>query len=112
MKKLVLLTFALFLAVLANAQEKKEVVFSTKPEIECQNCVKRIKDNIRFEKGVKAINPDLKTKLVTVQYDSEKTDVEKLQKAFKKIGYEATVVVTEEKNGVKMDENPSKDGTK
>ena len=92
MKKLVLLTFALFLAVLTQAQAIKEVVFTTEPEIECQNCVKKIKDNLRFEKGVKAINPDLSTKLVTIQYDSEKTDVENLIKAFAKIKYKATVV--------------------
>ena len=92
MKKLILLTFALFLAVLTQAQAIKEVVFTTEPEIECQNCVKKIKDNLRFEKGVKAINPDLNTKLVTIQYDSEKTDVENLIKAFAKIKYKATVV--------------------
>ena len=92
MKKLFLLTFALFLAVLTQAQTKKEVVFSTEPEIECQNCVKKIKDNLRFEKGVKAINPDLNTKLVTIQYDSEKTNPENLIKAFAKINYKATVV--------------------
>ena len=92
MKKLFLLTFALFLAVLTQAQTMKEVVFSTEPEIECQNCVKKIKDNLRFEKGVKAINPDLNTKLVTIQYDSEKTNPENLIKAFARIKYKATVV--------------------
>ena len=112
MKKLVLLVFAAFLAVLANAQTKKEVVFSTEPEIHCESCINKIKNNIRFEKGVKAINPDLNTKLVTIQYDSEKTDVEKLQKAFQKIGYKAIVVVPEEKKGVETDENPSNDKTK
>ena len=92
MKKLVLLTFALVFAVLAQAQTKKEVVFKTEPKIDCQHCVDKIKNNIRFEKGVKAINPDLKTQLVTIQYDSEKTDVEKLIKAFAKINYKAIVV--------------------
>ena len=92
MKKLILLTFALFLAVLTQAQSVKEVVFSTEPDIHCESCVKKIKDNLRFEKGVKAINPDLKTKLVTVQYDSEKTNPENLIKAFAKIKYKATVV--------------------
>ena len=92
MKKLFLLTFALFLAVLTQAQTKKEVVFSTEPEIECQSCVKKIKDNLRFEKGVKAINPDLNTKLVTLQYDSEKTYPENMIKAFAKINYKAAVV--------------------
>ena len=92
MKKLILLTFAMFFAVLLQAQTIKEVVFTTEPQIDCQHCVKIIKENIRFEKGVKAINPDLNTKLVTIQYDSEKTDVEKLIKAFAKIKYKATVV--------------------
>ena len=92
MKKLVLLALALFLAVLVQAQNVKEAVFTTEPEIECQNCVNKIKNNLRFEKGVKAINPDLDTKLVTIQYDSEKTDPEKLIKAFAKIKYKATVV--------------------
>ena len=92
MKKLILLTVALFFAVVLQAQTIKEVVFTTEPEIECNNCVKRIKDNLRFEKGVKAINPDLKTKLVTIQYDSEKTNPENLIKAFAKIKYTAVVV--------------------
>ena len=92
MKKLILLTFAMFFAVLLQAQTIKEVVFTTEPQIDCQHCVKTIKENIRFEKGVKSINPDLNTKLVTIQYDSEKTDVEKLIKAFAKIKYKAIVV--------------------
>jgi copper chaperone CopZ len=107
MKKLILLAFVLFLAVVSQAQSIKEVVYTTEPEIECQNCVKRIKDNLRFEKGVKAINPDLKTKLVTVQYDSEKTDPDKLIKAFAKINYKATVV--EPKNEDKEDKKDNKD---
>ena len=92
MKKLILLTFAMFFAVVMQAQTIKEVVFTTEPQIDCQHCVKTIKENIRFEKGVKAINPDLNTKLVTIQYDSDKTSPEKLIKAFAKIKYKATVV--------------------
>ena len=107
MKKLILLVFTLFLAVLTQAQTIKEVVFTTEPEIECNNCVKKIKDNLRFEKGVKAINPDLKTKLVTIQYDSEKTNPENLIKAFAKIKYKATVV--EPKKEVKKEEKANKD---
>lgn len=108
MKKLILLTFTLFLAVLTQAQTIKEVVFTTEPEIECNNCVKRIKDNIRFEKGVKAIDPDLKTKLVTIQYDSEKTSPEKLIKAFAKINYKAMIVETKDKEN-KQDKEDKKE---
>ena len=108
MKKLFLLTFAMFFAVLLQAQNVKEVVFTTEPQIDCQSCVKKIKDNLRFEKGVKAINPDLNTKLVTIQYDSEKTNPENLIKAFARIKYKATVVESKEKQVVETDENPSK----
>ena len=107
MKKLFLLTFAMFFAVLVQAQNVKEVVFTTEPEIECNNCVNKIKNNLRFEKGVKAINPDLKTKLVTIQYDSEKTDVDNLIKAFAKIKYKATVV--EPKKEVEKEEKTKKE---
>ena len=107
MKKLVLLVFALFLAVLTQAQTIKEVVFTTEPQIDCQHCVKTIKENIRFDKGVKAINPDLNTKLVTIQYDSEKIDPEKLIKAFAKIKYKATVV--EPKKEAEIEEKTKKE---
>ncbi len=109
MKKLILLAFAMFFAVMAQAQTKKEVVFKTEPEIECENCVKRIKGNLRFEKGVKAINPDLNTKLVTIQYDSEKTNPENLIKAFAKIDYKATIVEPENKEKEDTKDNQNKE---
>ena len=109
MKKLILLTFTLFLALLTQAQEIKEVVFSTEPEIHCESCVKRIKDNLRFEKGVKGINPDLNTKLVTIQYDSDKTNPENLIKAFAKIDYKATIVEPENKEKEDTKDNQNKE---
>ena len=107
MKKLILLAFALFLAVLTQAQTIKEVVFTTEPDIHCESCVNKIKNNLRFEKGVKAINPDLQTKLVTIQYDSEKTNPENLIKAFAKIKYKATVV--EPKKELEKEEKTKKE---
>ena len=109
MKKLILLAFALFLAVAVQAQAVKEVVFKTEPEIECNNCVKRIKDNIRFVKGVKSISPDLKTKLVTIQYDSEKATLDDFVKAFAKIGYKVTVVEPKKEQTVEAADNPSEE---
>ena len=47
--------------------------------------------NIAYEKGVKDIVCDLKTKTVTVTYDANKTDVPTLLKAFEKIGKPARV---------------------
>ena len=67
-------------------------MLTTLPEMHCANCEKKIKENIRFEKGVKSIKTDLKTKTVTVEYDAEKTNVQDIIKGFKKIKYEASEV--------------------
>ena len=51
-----------------------------------------MKDNIKFEKGVKEFSTDLKTKTVSITYDADKTNVEKLKAGFKKFNYEAEFV--------------------
>ena len=58
----------------------------------CANCEKKIKENIRFEKGIKSITTNLKDKTVTIEYDAEKTNVQDIIKGFKKIKYEASEV--------------------
>lgn len=84
----------------AQAKEKAVAVFTVNPQMHCQNCENKIKGNLRFEKGVSEITTDLEQQTVKVDYDTDKTDVAKLQAAFNKIGYEATEVtstcVTEE----------------
>lgn len=57
----------------------------------CKKCVKKINENIAFEKGVKDLNVDLDTKTVTVTYDTRKTTETKLADALRKLGYEVKV---------------------
>ena len=52
---------------------------------------------MRFEKGVKRVDTDLKTKQVTITYDADKTTPDQLLKGMQKIGYKATPVKKEEK---------------
>ena len=82
----------LALATVCFGKDIRTVVLTTLPEMHCANCEKKIKENIRFEKGVKSIKTDLKTKTVTVEYDAEKTNVQNIIQGFKKIKYEATEV--------------------
>ena len=82
----------LALATVCFGKDIRTVVLTTLPEMHCANCEKKIKENIRFEKGVKSIKTDLKTKTVTVEYDADKTNVQDIIKGFKKIKYEATEV--------------------
>lgn len=88
-----LLAVMFFTVLGASAKSPKEsatAVFTVSPQMSCQNCENKIKSNIRFEKGVTDITTDLKGQTVTVTYDPAKTNLEKIVKAFKKIGYTAT----------------------
>lgn len=79
-------------AVVGLAKDIKTAIFTTNPEMHCQSCENKIKGNLRFEKGIKSIKTDLKSKTVTIQYDAGKTNVQNIIKGFKKIKYEAKVV--------------------
>lgn len=92
MKKVLVFGAMMLTTMVALAKDIKTVVLKTQPEMHCENCEKRIKGNLRFEKGIKNIITDLKTKTVTVEYDADKTNVQNIIKGFKKIKYEAKEV--------------------
>lgn len=73
------------------AKDYRTVVFKV-DQLHCENCEKKVKDNIKFEKGVKTFTTQLKEKIVTITYDAEKTNIEKLKAGFKKFKYEAVYV--------------------
>ena len=73
----------------AAKADKQVVVLSC--DLHCQGCCDKIMKNIAYEKGVKDIVCDLKTKTVTVTFDASKTDVPTLLEAFEKIHKPATV---------------------
>ena len=79
-------------AMVTLAKDIKTVVFTTNPEMHCESCEKKIKGNLRFEKGIKNIVTDLNVKTVTIEYDADKTNVQNIIKGFKKIKYEASEV--------------------
>ncbi|WP_028902500.1 MULTISPECIES: heavy-metal-associated domain-containing protein [unclassified Prevotella] len=89
-------TKALFIAMafasICLAKDIKTVVLTTNPQMHCISCEKKIKDNIRFEKGIKSIKTDLDNKTVTIEYDADKTSVADIIEGFKKIKYDATEV--------------------
>ena len=92
MKKILIFFLALLpiVGIMAAKQDKQVVVLSC--DLHCQGCCDKIMKNIAFEKGVKDIVCDLKTKTVTVTYDANKTDIPTLLKAFEKIGKPANIL--------------------
>ena len=104
MKKVLVLSAMMMTAMVALAKDIKTVVFTTNPEMHCESCEKKIKGNLRFEKGIKNIVTDLNAKTVTIEYDADKTNVQNIIKGFKKIKYETSEVkkkATNEKKPVK-----------
>jgi len=67
-----------------NNKEEK-VVFSV--SMDCHNCEQKIKKNIPYEKGVKDLTTNLDKKLVTITYQTDKTDKAKLKKSIEKLGF-------------------------
>ncbi|MBT4399360.1 MAG: heavy-metal-associated domain-containing protein [Bacteroidetes bacterium] len=101
MKKIIYLA-AISLALIsftnsAIGQEKKKDKKNIKTmtcwaSMDCENCQAKIEKNIAFEKGVKDLKVDLKSKLVTVQYRSDKTSEAKIEKAIKKLGFKTEII--------------------
>ena len=83
--------------------KEKTVVFAV--SMDCHSCVKKIEDNISYEKGVKDLKVSLDKKEVTITFRTDKTSIEMLTKAFNKLGYEANIVgekIEEKKKEVKQ----------
>lgn len=78
-------------AITSFAKDIKTIIVTTNPQMHCEACKNKIKSNMRFEKGIKAIETNISRQEVTLTYDADKTTPEKLMKGFEKIGYTATV---------------------
>jgi copper chaperone CopZ len=63
----------------------------------CGMCKDRIEKEMAFERGVRKVELDNKTKIVTIEFRTGRTDKEKLKKAISKIGYDADDVTADQK---------------
>ncbi|MCR4658753.1 MAG: heavy-metal-associated domain-containing protein [Bacteroidales bacterium] len=83
--------------------ELRVLVLTPTPQMHCENCENKIKNNMRFEKGVKKVETSIEKQQVTITYDPSKNTVEGLQSGMKKIGYETQVVSDNKINNKKKD---------
>lgn len=102
MRKL-LTALMLTATLIVSAKDVKTLVVTTMPQMHCEGCEKKIKGNIRFEKGIKTIETNVEQQTVTITYDADKTTPENIIQGFKKIGYQATEVKTEQKKEAKSE---------
>ena len=92
MKKGILLGTMMLTAAVGMAKDIKTLVVTTQPKMHCESCEKKIKGNLRFEKGVKQIECNIEEQRITITYDADKTKPETIIKSFEKFGYKATEV--------------------
>ena len=71
--------------------EVKEVTFLV--HLHCENCMKKVQENISFEKGVKDLHVCLDDQTVSIKYDAAKTTEDKLKAAIEKLGYPVSGVL-------------------
>ena len=87
--------FSMLIINYAAAQQDTTIKIKTSGQ--CDKCKARIEEGLSFEKGVKAVNFDVKSQVVTVKYNSQKTSSDKIKTAITKIGYDADEKMAEEK---------------
>ena len=91
MKQTIFITLMTLLLGL-GAKELRVLVLTPTPQMHCEKCENKIKKNLRFEKGVVKIETSVEAQTVTVTYNPAKTNVENIQAAMKKIGYDTKIV--------------------
>lgn len=79
-----------------NPKEKEVVKIQT--NLDCDACKKKIENYMAFEKGVTSVSADVKTKVVTIEYRTRRTNEEKMVGAIEKLGYEAKVIAEKPDN--------------
>ena len=64
--------------------EIKGVTFNV--ELHCAGCVKKVQENLAFEKGVKDLHVCMESQVIALKYDASKTNEETLKNAIVKLG--------------------------
>ncbi|MFD2245666.1 heavy-metal-associated domain-containing protein [Pontibacter ruber] len=94
MKNLKVLFFAVIMACVSMAAQaqtgkKGNETVTIKTSAVCDMCKKTIEKAMAYEKGVKSSNLDVESQMLTIVFDSKKTDADKVRKAVNETGYDA-----------------------
>ena len=79
--------------IIKKSKQKSEIKGVTfNVELHCAGCVKKVQENLAFEKGVKDLHVCMESQVIALKYDASKTDEEALKKAIIKLGVPVTGV--------------------
>lgn len=92
-----LLTAILFFSLQSFSQFKKPVVAQIKtPQAQCLECKTKIENFIKYEEGVAKVVVDIKKKITTVTFLSDRTNIENIKTAIANMGFDADDVTANE----------------
>ncbi len=91
-------------ATQAQTQDANQKTITIKTSAVCDMCKSTIEKAMAYEKGVKSSSLDVDSKLLTVVFDTRKTDANKLKKAVTEVGYDADELPAQERAYNKLDD--------
>lgn len=77
--------------------EKKVDTVEIKTSAVCEMCKERLEHDMAFEKGVKSVDLNSESKVLTIIFKPNKTNKEELKIAVTKIGYDADELTADQK---------------
>ena len=103
MKKTLILILAALVALVApsmvsmNSEASAQIIKKSKQkseikgvtfnvELHCAGCVKKVQENLAFEKGVKDLHVCMESQVIALKYDAARTNEETLKNAIIKLG--------------------------
>jgi periplasmic mercuric ion binding protein len=103
-----ILLFVSLLCISANLLAQTAEV-KIKTSAVCDMCKRAIERDLAFEKGIKKVALDLDSNVVTVLYNTKKTDEQKIRTALTLIGYDADSLIADSVAYLKLPECCKKD---
>ena len=101
LKKLLLTGIAAMFVLTAstlNAQENSNLSeVKIKTSAVCDMCKETLESNLVFEKGIKKSELDVKSAIINVTYNPQKTNPDKIRAAISKLGYDADDIPADKK---------------
>ncbi len=93
--RILTLTVAIFAfsGIKSFAQDIASIDIKTSSQ--CEMCKDKLEGGIGIEPGVKEVNLNLENKILTVKYNTKKTNPDKLRLAVSKLGYDADGVAAD-----------------
>ena len=95
--KLFFLSLLLVSSITTFSQFKKPVVAIIKtPQVACIECKDKIEKFMKYEEGVAKIIVDIRKKITTVTFLSDRTNIENIKTTLANLGFDADEVIANE----------------